>query len=118
VYRPSWQEKLARLGREQLPRAAAETWLGKVGRISLRWRKAVVLLATLLVGVSVMGVRPYPHQQQHDRLVQARCAVRTADRVLNQNLAGTATLYLVASGTQSEAIKQGTGHSRAVAQQP
>lgn len=99
------EKKLARLAPEQLPRAAGEAWLGRVGQFSLRWRKAVMWVAALLVAISVVGVARIRINNNMISWFKRDSAVRTADRVLNENLGGTATLYLVGNSPQTEAIK-------------
>ncbi len=102
------EEKLLRMVPKQPGPAADETWLGKLGRCSLRWRKAVLLLATVLLIVSLLGLARIRINNNMIHWFRTNSAVRTADRVLNENLGGTATLYLVASSTQSEGIKDPT----------
>jgi len=50
------EEKLLRTAPKQVPTIAGHTWLGKIGEFGLRRRKAVVLLATVLVLVSILGI--------------------------------------------------------------
>ena len=102
------EEKLARLVHQQVPRTASATWLAPVGQFSLRWRKAVVLLATLLLAISVVGVTRIRINNNMIYWFKRASAVRTADRVLNQNLGGTATLYLVAGAAKGGEIADPT----------
>ena len=98
------EEKLARLIPQQAS-LAGETWLGKLGQFSLRRRKAVMVLATVLVGVSILGTARIRINNNMIHWFKPDSSVRTADRVMNENLGGTATLYLVANSSQSEGIK-------------
>src|SRR3990172_6549149 len=99
------EEKLLRMAPEQLSSATGQVWLAKLGQSSLRWRKAVVLVATLLALASILGVARVRINNNMISWFKQGSAVRMADRVLNENLGGTATLYLVASSTQSQGIE-------------
>ena len=102
------EEKLPRMVPEQLSSATGQVWLAKLGQSSLRWRKAVVLVATLLALASILGVARVRINNNMISWFKQGSAVRRADRVLNENLGGTATLYLVASSIQSDGIKEPT----------
>jgi len=102
------EEKLPRMVPEQLSSATVQVWLAKLGQSSLRWRKAVVVVATLLSLASILGVARVRINNNMISWFKRESAVRTADRVLNDNLGGTATLYLVASSTHSEGVKDST----------
>lgn len=97
--------KLLQIGSRQHPPATGETWLGRIGEFSLRRRKAVIWFATVLLVISLLGLARIRINNNMISWFKQNSAVRTADRVLNAYLGGTATLYLVASSTQSEGIK-------------
>lgn len=82
------------------------TWLGKLGKISLRWNKGVVWLAAVLAVVSVVGLTRIRINNNMISWFKENSTVRRADRVLNANLGGTATLYLVASANGNDAFKE------------
>ncbi len=98
------EEKLARRIPQQ-PSVAGETWLAKLGQFSLRRPKAVMLFTTVLVVISILGTARIRINNNMIGWFKAGSAIRTADRVMNENLGGTATLYLVANSAQSEGIK-------------
>jgi predicted RND superfamily exporter protein len=80
-------------------------WLGRIGELSLRWSKAAALLGVLLLVVSILGVARIRINNNMISWFKENSAVRTADRVLNANLGGTATLYLVATGAREGTMK-------------
>ncbi|MBI3670802.1 MAG: MMPL family transporter, partial [Acidobacteria bacterium] len=100
------EEKLTRLAsREHGQASLSAAGLEKIGRLSLRWNKAVVLLGAVLVVVSIMGVARIRINNNMISWFREKSAVRTADRMLNENLGGTATLYLVASAGHEDVMK-------------
>ena len=98
------EQKLARSvpGQSALP--AGEKWLVQLGRFSLRQRIVVALLAALLAMLSVAGVMRIRINNNMIHWFKRNSTVRTANRVLNKNLGGTATLYLVGSAAHSGGI--------------
>jgi predicted RND superfamily exporter protein len=99
------EEKLAWLMPRQAFVESGGTWLGKLGQFSLRRRRSVILLTTVLVVISILGTTRIRINNNMIGWFKAGSAVRTADRVMNENLGGTATLYLVANSSQAEGIK-------------
>lgn len=91
--------------KESSPATRSGIGLGRLGQLSLRRRKAVVLLAAALVVVSVVGVRRIRINNNMIGWFKENSQVRIADRILNENLGGTATLYLVASARHEDALK-------------
>ena len=98
------EQRLARSVPGQSARSIGEKWLVQLGRFSLRQRKVVALLAALLVVVSLAGVTRIRINNNMIHWFKRNSAVRTANRVLNKNLGGTATLYLVGSAAHSGGI--------------
>lgn len=98
------EQKLARSVPGQSARMTGEKWLVQLGRFSLRQRKVVALLAALLAMLSVAGVTRIRINNNMIHWFKRNSAVRTANRVLNKNLGGTATLYLVGSAAHSGGI--------------
>ncbi|MBI4457117.1 MAG: MMPL family transporter [Acidobacteria bacterium] len=91
--------------KERQEASRATEWLGKVGQLSLRRSKTVVLLSTVLVVLSVAGIARIRINNNMIRWFKEHSAVRTADRALNESMGGTAPLYLVATATQQDAMK-------------
>jgi predicted RND superfamily exporter protein len=99
------EEKLARLMPRQAAVEAGGTWLAKLAHFSLRRRKGIMLLTAVLVAISILGTTRIRINNNMIGWFKADSAVRTADRLMNENLGGTATLYLVATSGQPEGIK-------------
>ncbi len=99
------ERNLAGVAAREIAPRAGESWLNALGRFSVRRRKAVAIVAAALTMVSVAGVARIRINNNMINWFKEASAVRTADRVLNQSLGGTATLYLVAAGAQEEAMK-------------
>jgi len=100
------EERLAALApKEGSQPSLSVAWLEKMGQLSLRWNKAVVLLGAVLVAVSILGVARIRINNNMISWFKEDSTVRRADRILNENLGGTATLYLVASAAHEDAMK-------------
>ncbi len=100
------EEKLAGVTTSETAQVSlGAAWLGRIGQLSLRWSKAVALLGVLLLVVSILGVARIRINNNMIRWFKENSAVRTADRVLNENLGGTATLYLVATAAHDGAMR-------------
>jgi predicted RND superfamily exporter protein len=103
------EEKLTRLATKERSQARrgglSAVWLEKLGGLSLRRNRAVGLLGVVLVAVSTLGVARIRINNNMISWFKENSPVRTADRMLNENLGGTATLYLVAKGEHEEAMK-------------
>ncbi len=101
------EEKLRKLtSKESSGTSPSAAWLQRLGQLTLRWNKAVVLLGAVLVGVSIVGMARIRINNNMIGWFKERSPVRTADRNLNENMGGTATLYLVASAAQADAMKE------------
>ena len=100
------EQKLARRGPQESSQAARSVaWLGKLGELAVRRSKVVALVAGVLLVIAIVGVARIRINNNMIRWFKERSAVRTADRVLNENLGGTATLYLVARATREDVMK-------------
>jgi predicted RND superfamily exporter protein len=94
------------VSKETLEASSGATWLATVGEFSVRWRKTVSWLAAILVVISILGIARIRINNNMISWFKEHSAVRTADRALNESMGGTATLYLVASAAQPDAIKE------------
>ena len=88
------------------PEASPATWLGKAGQFAVQWKKSVALLAAILMVLSALGIARIRINNNMISWFKEHSAVRTADRALNESMGGTATLYLVASAAQPDAMKE------------
>ena len=100
------ESTLARAATREVSTAARRNGLGQLGHLTVKHRKAVAAIAAVLVVVSVIGVAQVRINNNMISWFKQESAVRRADRVLNQHLGGTATLYLVASGSQDDALQE------------
>lgn len=100
------EEKLETLTLKEDPReGTTSAWLLRVGKLSFYRRKAVVLVGFLLVILSLFGFTRIRINNNMITWFKPKSEVRTADRILNENLGGTATLYLVAVAQEEDAMK-------------
>jgi predicted RND superfamily exporter protein len=99
------EKRLARFQAHDIEATAGPRWLTALGRLGLARRKAVVLVGLLLLLLAAVGIRQIRVNNNMVEWFKPNSGIRQADRVLNDGLGGTATLYLVAAAAQEEAIK-------------
>lgn len=100
------EEKLKRAGPgEGSGEGPSAAWLSGIGRFSLRRRKAILLGGLLLLGLSLVGLTRIRINNNMIAWFKPNSEVRRADRILNESLGGTATLYLVAAGQAEDTMK-------------
>lgn len=99
-------ERLASLtAHEDLKESRTSRRLARFAQWSIYRRKAVVIAGLLLLAVSIAGIHRIRVNNNMLEWFRPHSDVRTADRVINQKLGGTATAYLVAVGDKEGAIK-------------
>ncbi|MBI2300131.1 MAG: MMPL family transporter [Armatimonadetes bacterium] len=100
-------DRLAALTRhEDMAEGSSARWLSGLARFSLRYGKAVVAGGLLLVLVSLIGVSRIRVNNNLVQWFKPHSDIRVGDAVLNRELGGTATAYLVVQGGQPDAMQQ------------
>ena len=90
------EERIERVNVRKDPGGVVSRWLSGVGRFATNRKTAMVLAGALLIAVSAVGIARIRVNNNMIHWFKAGSEVRKADRVLNDSLGGTATLYLVA----------------------
>jgi len=99
------EERLATLSvKNDLQEDRVSGWLLKLGRFSLHRRKAIVLAGLVLVLISLWGLQRIRVNNNMVHWFKRDSVIRRADRILNEQLGGTATLYLVATAQAEGAM--------------
>ena len=100
------EEKLKCAGPEEdSGEGPSAAWLPRIGRFSLRRRKVILLGGLLLVLLSLVGLTRIRINNNIIAWFKPNSEIRRADRILNESLGGTATLYLVAAGQAEDTMK-------------
>ena len=99
------ETRLARFRVHDAETTTGSRWLTALGRLGLARRKAVVLVGLFLLLVAAVGIRQIRVNNNMVEWFKRSSDIRQADRVLNDGLGGTATLYLVAVAGKEDAIK-------------
>ncbi len=100
------KERLARFAAVEGPQAVAPRWLTKLGEFSIRRRRAIALVGLLLVLISAVGISRIRINNNMLAWFKAGSEIRQADKVLNESLGGTSTLYLVHVGKREDAMAE------------
>jgi len=100
------EKRIERVDLRKDPGGVVSRWLYGLGRFAAGRKTAVVLAGALLVAVSAVGIARIRVNNNMIHWFKAGSEVRKADRVLNESLGGTATLYLVADGKKDGAIAE------------
>ena len=98
------EERIERVHLKKDPGGVISRWLSGVGRFATGRRTAVVLAGALLIAVSAVGIARIRVNNNMIHWFKAGSDVRKADRVLNDSLGGTASLYLVADAKDDGGI--------------
>jgi len=98
------EERIERVNLKKDPGGVISRWLSGVGRFATGRGTAVVLAGALLIAVSVVGIARIRVNNNMIHWFKAGSDVRKADRVLNDSLGGTASLYLVADAKEDGGI--------------
>lgn len=100
-------DHLAALTRQEtVDEGASAPWLAGLARFSLRHGKAIAGGGLVLVLVSLMGVARIRVNNNLVQWFKPDSDIRVGDSVLNRELGGTATTYLVVAGAQPDSLKQ------------
>jgi predicted RND superfamily exporter protein len=100
------EERIERVSLKKDPGGDVARWLYGVGRFATRRKTAVVLAGALLIAVSAVGIARIRVNNNMIHWFKAGSEVRKADRVLNESMGGTATLYLVADAKEDGGIAE------------
>jgi predicted RND superfamily exporter protein len=98
------EERIERVNLRKDPGGVVSRLLYGVGRFATGRKTAVVLAGALLIAVSAVGIARIRVNNNMIHWFKAGSDVRKADRVLNENLGGTASLYLVADAKDERGI--------------
>lgn len=102
LMKEKWLMKMAL--RRDPEESTASRWLGRLSRLTLSHRKAVLLVGLILIVVSVVGLSRIRINNNMVSWFKYGSDIRKADRLVNHNLGGTATLFLVVDGQKEGAI--------------
>jgi predicted RND superfamily exporter protein len=100
------EERIGRVNLKKDPGGVVSRWLYGVGRFATSRKTAVVLAGALLIAVSAVGIARIRVNNNMIHWFKAGSEVRKADRVLNESMGGTATLYLVADAKEDGGIAE------------
>ena len=98
------EERIERVNLRKDPGGVVSRWLYGVGRFATGRKTAVVLAGALLIAVSAVGIARIRVNNNMIHWFKAGSEVRKADRILNESLGGTASLYLVADAKDDGGI--------------
>ena len=84
----------------------ASRWLGALGRMSIRHPRAVLGAGAVLLVLVGIGIPKIRINNNMIRWFKSSSEIATADRVMNEKLGGTSLLYLVASATEADGLKE------------
>lgn len=85
--------------------AAPSPWLSRLGQFSLRHSKSIAVAVGGLLVVAGLGLSRIQINNNMAHWFKPESDVRTADRIMNSRLGGTATAYLVVQSLVQDAIK-------------
>ena len=111
-------------GREAPERNRAGAILRKAGQFAINQRVAVIVAGLLLVGLSIWGITKIRLNNNMVAWFKSGSDIRVADRVINDNLGGSSSAYIVADGkgpgavATPEALRYIEGLQKALAQLP
>jgi len=92
--------------KEDIKTSRASAILFKIGELSLYKRKAVVLVGLFLLILSIFGIKQIKINNNMVTWFKKNSEVRIADQILNENLGGTSTLYLVTTSSKEDVMKE------------
>ncbi|HJX73148.1 MAG TPA: MMPL family transporter, partial [Candidatus Deferrimicrobiaceae bacterium] len=98
------EERIERVNLRKDPGGVVSRWLYGVGRFATGRKTAVVLAGALLIAVSAVGIARIRVNNNMIHWFKTGSEVRKADRILNESLGGTASLYLVADAKDDGGI--------------
>ena len=85
--------------------AASSSWLSSLGEFSVRHPKVIGLAGCLLLVIAGIGLSRLEANNNMVHWFKPESDIRTADRVMNASLGGTATAYLVIQGSTEDVMK-------------
>ncbi|HED03549.1 MAG TPA: hypothetical protein ENI60_02140 [Candidatus Fraserbacteria bacterium] len=97
---------LKRTAGEDLAENRVSRWLGKLGRFSVRRWAGILTVGLIALVIASVGVSQIHVNNNLISWFKPGSPIRTADRVLNARLAGTAPAYLILNMPTKNAIKQ------------
>jgi predicted RND superfamily exporter protein len=92
-------------GQDHLDKGASR-WLSALARTSIRYPRAVLGAGALLLLIVGMGIPKIRINNNMIRWFKSSSEIATADRVMNEKLGGTSLLYLVASASEEDGLKE------------
>ncbi|MBI5577357.1 MAG: MMPL family transporter, partial [Deltaproteobacteria bacterium] len=98
------EERIERMNVRIDPGGAVSRWLYAAGRFAITRKTVVVLAGVVLIAVSVVGIARIRVNNNMIHWFKTGSEVRKADRVLNEKMGGTATLYMVADAKEEGGI--------------
>lgn len=88
------------------PEEATSSWLARVGKGCVEWKRTVVLVGLILMVISVVGISKIRINNNLVNFFKPESEIRIADRHLSRALGGTAPLYLIADGKAPDAMTE------------
>ena len=85
--------------------AASSSWLSGLGEFSVRHPKSIGVVGCALLVIAGLGLSRIEANNNMVHWFKPDRDIRTADRVMNARLGGTATAYLVVQGSTEDAMK-------------
>jgi hypothetical protein len=85
--------------------AASSSWLSSLGEFSVRHPKSIGIAGCALLVIAGLGLSRIEANNNMVHWFKPDSDIRTADRVMNARLGGTATAYLVIQGSTEDVMK-------------
>jgi len=99
------EDQLRRASRHESTEAGASRWLAGLGRLSVSRPREVAASGVVLLAVALVGLPRISINNNMVRWFKPASDVRVADAVINEQLGGSSLLYVVASGSGEDALK-------------
>ena len=99
------EDQLRRASRHESPDAGASRWLAWLGGVSVSHPRAVAASGAVLLAIALVGLPQIRINNNMVRWFKPASDVRVADAVINDQLGGSSLLYVVASSSGEDALK-------------
>lgn len=100
------ERSLTAASRQDDVEKGASRWLSALGRTSIRHPRAVLGAGAVLLVVVGLGIPKISINNNMIHWFKSNSEIATADRVMNQKLGGTSILYMVASASEPDGLKE------------
>jgi hydrophobe/amphiphile efflux-3 (HAE3) family protein len=92
-------------GKEEMEGGYFSDLLQTIGSVSIRYNRIIAIFGAVIIIISVWGISMINVNNNMLSWFKPGSMIREADTIMNRQIGGTATAYLVASGSMEDAIK-------------